>query len=577
MEKASLEEQRKNIREMHQQQQDSLKILKTLESRLCNVRLGDESTLHSSEPPSRTSTNEVNPIQVMAIAPTSSTGNAQVKSNNAAMDLLAADTSETSDSDASTDEEGEPLTAEDLAKCTSHIQKLLRRVTKLQNAMENRQGVQKHRKRRIQKMYTRFCHKFETDIISTPSRPPLATMTSSTNGKPPKTAARQPRFDCKTCSTQFEDSGEFWKHVPRCHSERNPARTQPEEFLAQRIPDDDEMVRSGESENTAEQHVMPSDVPWSPLLPLPATSPAVGAVNQEAGRPEFFEAPRLKPLCEAASTERSDIEGRPRYPEHEHERRKESVPPAEAVVEVDRRDLSQEMEKSHRDAVLDKSLRVEGLRRKEDYMKPRISYYRPVRHLSAEQVANAPPMQMLRSTAKTSKSGEVRLRLPALVAKNAGKAESSSGSAVLYPTDSSHPTQKSERLDRYRALISYQIRLKLLEVEEKKRLALASHKRDTPGETDQFLQGGGAIETRPHSENLLVDGKVDSETRFDELPANQKPRKGTEQMQKCANCHIRKTPEWRRGLSGNRDLCNSCRLRWAKQVCELGLLAILQL
>ena len=46
-----------------------------------------------------------------------------------------------------------------------------------------------------------------------------------------------------------------------------------------------------------------------------------------------------------------------------------------------------------------------------------------------------------------------------------------------------------------------------------------------------------------------------------------KRRKGAGQMQKdCANCHTRQTPEWRRGPSGNRDLCNSCGLRWAKQV-----------
>ena len=48
-----------------------------------------------------------------------------------------------------------------------------------------------------------------------------------------------------------------------------------------------------------------------------------------------------------------------------------------------------------------------------------------------------------------------------------------------------------------------------------------------------------------------------------------KRRKGAGQMQKdCANCHTRSTPEWRRGPSGNRDLCNSCGLRWAKQVCH---------
>jgi PAS domain S-box-containing protein len=33
----------------------------------------------------------------------------------------------------------------------------------------------------------------------------------------------------------------------------------------------------------------------------------------------------------------------------------------------------------------------------------------------------------------------------------------------------------------------------------------------------------------------------------------------------CAMCGTKNTPEWRRGPSGNRDLCNSCGLRWAKQ------------
>lgn len=34
----------------------------------------------------------------------------------------------------------------------------------------------------------------------------------------------------------------------------------------------------------------------------------------------------------------------------------------------------------------------------------------------------------------------------------------------------------------------------------------------------------------------------------------------------CAMCSTKNTPEWRRGPSGNRDLCNSCGLRWAKQM-----------
>ncbi|KAK4099875.1 hypothetical protein N658DRAFT_428912 [Parathielavia hyrcaniae] len=38
----------------------------------------------------------------------------------------------------------------------------------------------------------------------------------------------------------------------------------------------------------------------------------------------------------------------------------------------------------------------------------------------------------------------------------------------------------------------------------------------------------------------------------------------------CVNCHKRDTPEWRRGPSGNRDLCNSCGLRWAKQTGKVS-------
>jgi PAS domain S-box-containing protein len=50
-----------------------------------------------------------------------------------------------------------------------------------------------------------------------------------------------------------------------------------------------------------------------------------------------------------------------------------------------------------------------------------------------------------------------------------------------------------------------------------------------------------------------------------------KRRRGAGFLQKdCANCHTKHTPEWRRGPSGNRDLCNSCGLRWAKQVSSDG-------
>ncbi|KAE8308737.1 PAS domain-containing protein [Aspergillus transmontanensis] len=46
-----------------------------------------------------------------------------------------------------------------------------------------------------------------------------------------------------------------------------------------------------------------------------------------------------------------------------------------------------------------------------------------------------------------------------------------------------------------------------------------------------------------------------------------KRKQSTASVEKsCVMCQTKKTPEWRRGPSGERDLCNSCGLRWAKQV-----------
>ncbi|KAK6857961.1 hypothetical protein PG995_005660 [Apiospora arundinis] len=32
----------------------------------------------------------------------------------------------------------------------------------------------------------------------------------------------------------------------------------------------------------------------------------------------------------------------------------------------------------------------------------------------------------------------------------------------------------------------------------------------------------------------------------------------------CANCHTTISPEWRRGPTGKRNLCNRCGLKWSK-------------
>ncbi|KAK6359589.1 blue light receptor [Orbilia brochopaga] len=50
-----------------------------------------------------------------------------------------------------------------------------------------------------------------------------------------------------------------------------------------------------------------------------------------------------------------------------------------------------------------------------------------------------------------------------------------------------------------------------------------------------------------------------------QMKKRRKRKKGADALEKdCANCHTKNTPEWRRGPSGKRDLCNSCGLRYAK-------------
>jgi hypothetical protein len=70
-----------------------------------------------------------------------------------------------------------------------------------------------------------------------------------------------------------------------------------------------------------------------------------------------------------------------------------------------------------------------------------------------------------------------------------------------------------------------------------------------------------------------------------ELMANKKKRKrrkggasgpgGNGGKRDCANCHRKETPEWRRGPSGNRDLCNGCGLRWRKVITTSFILPLL--
>ncbi|ETS73798.1 hypothetical protein PFICI_14744 [Pestalotiopsis fici W106-1] len=69
--------------------------------------------------------------------------------------------------------------------------------------------------------------------------------------------------------------------------------------------------------------------------------------------------------------------------------------------------------------------------------------------------------------------------------------------------------------------------------------------------------------------NSLAQENDDLRLELGRLQALSKQRKLLKRTSKvpfdgCANCHARETPEWRRGPSGQKDLCNRCGLRWAK-------------
>jgi hypothetical protein len=163
-EKSALEQEREKIRELHQKQQDALQGLQALESRLSKIALDDDETLHGSTTRSRVSS--MNQATAAAVATSDATSG---KSNILTIDLSTPD-SDTSDSDATaTDEEDEHLSIAELTQAAKHIQKLLKRITVLQHSFANgNQPSSVHKKRRVHKMYQRFCRKWEESVVVGP-------------------------------------------------------------------------------------------------------------------------------------------------------------------------------------------------------------------------------------------------------------------------------------------------------------------------------------------------------------------------------------------------------------------------
>lgn len=102
------------------------------------------------------------------------------KSNIKTVNSSAGDNSDTSESDPTAiDDEDEHLSLEDLAKAAEHVKELLRGMTVLQQTV----GGNRKTRRRVRKMYQRFCHKFESGMKAS-QRDSLPTQ-NDTNDKPP--------------------------------------------------------------------------------------------------------------------------------------------------------------------------------------------------------------------------------------------------------------------------------------------------------------------------------------------------------------------------------------------------------
>ena len=83
-------------------------------------------------------------------------------------DTLLSDLSSASeDEPITTDEENnaDPVTAEDLAKCMQHVQSLVKRIGVLQSAVQKSQPKSCHSRKRVHKLYKRFCRKVEAEVF----------------------------------------------------------------------------------------------------------------------------------------------------------------------------------------------------------------------------------------------------------------------------------------------------------------------------------------------------------------------------------------------------------------------------
>jgi hypothetical protein len=165
LEKSELEREREKIRELHQRQQDSIKILEALEAKFRKATIDDEDTLSGSTTVSRILTFNSMAIPFLPIKKIEKETDSQFRIKSAMDTSSLTDDSEMSDSESTvTDEEAEHLTLDELSQCAKHVQKLLKKISTLQETFETTKPARRLPKTRVHKLYRRFCLKFESQV-----------------------------------------------------------------------------------------------------------------------------------------------------------------------------------------------------------------------------------------------------------------------------------------------------------------------------------------------------------------------------------------------------------------------------
>lgn len=166
MGESALEKEHERIRQLHQRQQESLRNLQALESKLNGVNLDGDKTRRESSPPSQVPNNEPSTTSSSSALQSAMKRDGQLNAKYNEVFASTENLKAYDSDDATSDEEGEHLTVDELSQCTGLVQELLEKISMLQQTLKATQSTFRCPKSRVHKLYRRFCWKFESEMVS---------------------------------------------------------------------------------------------------------------------------------------------------------------------------------------------------------------------------------------------------------------------------------------------------------------------------------------------------------------------------------------------------------------------------